>query len=135
VVLITRHRVIIWYLNSPSYSHHQSQGHHLILLNSIHTLLFYIQVSIIPKNYSHSCHTEFSTNKLPHPLILQAFMINVLYPETSDCLSNLHAFRLIDFWCFNTTFSKISAISWRPVLVVEEAGVPGENHLPWASNW
>ena len=24
---------------------------------------------------------------------------------------------------------------WRPVLVVEEAGVPGENHLPWASKW
>ena len=40
-----------------------------------------------------------------------------------------------DFWCFNTTFSNISAISWRPVLVVEEAGVPGENHRPWASNW
>jgi len=33
---------------------------------------------------------------------------------------------------FNTTFSNISAISWRPVLVVEEAG---ENHRPWASNW
>jgi hypothetical protein len=29
---------------------------------------------------------------------------------------------------FNTTFSNISTISWRPVLVVEEAGVPGENH-------
>jgi hypothetical protein len=26
----------------------------------------------------------------------------------------------------NTTFSNISAISWRPVLVVEEAEVPGE---------
>jgi hypothetical protein len=22
-----------------------------------------------------------------------------------------------------------------PVLVVEESGVPGENHCPWASNW
>ena len=29
---------------------------------------------------------------------------------------------------FNATFSNISALSWRPVLVVEEAGVPGENH-------
>jgi len=36
---------------------------------------------------------------------------------------------------FHATFSNISAISWRPVLVVEEAGVPGENHRPWASNW
>jgi hypothetical protein len=43
---------------------------------------------------------------------------------------------LIDwFLMFNVTFSNISAISWRPVLVVEEARVPGENHRPWASNW
>jgi hypothetical protein len=45
---------------------------------------------------------------------------------------------LIDFFdllCFNATFSNISVISWRPVLVVEEGGVPGENHRPWASNW
>jgi hypothetical protein len=39
------------------------------------------------------------------------------------------------FWCFNATFNNISAISWRPVLVVEEAGVLGENHRSWASNW
>ena len=37
------------------------------------------------------------------------------------------------FLVFNATFSNISAISWRPVLLVEEAGVPGENHRPWAS--
>jgi hypothetical protein len=34
---------------------------------------------------------------------------------------------------FNATFSNISAISWRPVLLVEETGVPGENHRPWAT--
>ena len=39
------------------------------------------------------------------------------------------------FWCFNATFNNISAISWRPDLVVEETGVPGEIHRPWASNW
>ena len=42
---------------------------------------------------------------------------------------------MIWFIVFNATFSNISAISWRPVLVVEEARVPGENHWPWASNW
>jgi hypothetical protein len=45
---------------------------------------------------------------------------------------------MIDFLGgFNATFSNISAISWRPVLVVEEAGVPEEKHRPWAwaSNW
>jgi hypothetical protein len=36
------------------------------------------------------------------------------------------------FMVFNATFNNISAISWRPILVVEEAG---ENHRPWASNW
>jgi hypothetical protein len=44
-------------------------------------------------------------------------------------------FLYFDFWCFNATFNNISATSLRPVLVVEEAGVPGENHRPWASNW
>ena len=44
-------------------------------------------------------------------------------------------FDLIWFIVFNATFSNISAISWRPVFMVEEAGVPGENHRPWASNW
>ena len=35
--------------------------------------------------------------------------------------------RLVWIWIlvFNATFSNISAISWRPVLVLEEAGVPG----------
>jgi hypothetical protein len=31
---------------------------------------------------------------------------------------------ILDFWCFNATFNNISAISRRPVLVVEKAGVP-----------
>jgi hypothetical protein len=35
---------------------------------------------------------------------------------------------LISFLVFNAIFSNISAISWRPVLMVEEAGVPGEDH-------
>ena len=34
----------------------------------------------------------------------------------------------------NATFDKISVISWRSVLLVEEAGVPGENHRPDASH-
>ena len=36
-------------------------------------------------------------------------------------------------WCLvlNATFSNISAISWRPILVLKEAGVVGENHRPW----
>ena len=35
---------------------------------------------------------------------------------------------------FSDTFNTISAISWRSVLLVEETGVPGENHRPAASS-
>jgi len=36
---------------------------------------------------------------------------------------------------FDATFSNILAILWRSVLLVEETGVPGENHRPLASHW
>ena len=35
----------------------------------------------------------------------------------------------------NTTFNDISIISWRLVLLVEETGIPGENHWPAVSDW
>ena len=35
---------------------------------------------------------------------------------------------------FNATFSNISAIAWRSVLLLKETGVPGENHRPVASH-
>jgi hypothetical protein len=43
---------------------------------------------------------------------------------------NNESIDLINFYfgCFNATFSNISAISWRPVLVIEEARVPREKH-------
>jgi hypothetical protein len=36
---------------------------------------------------------------------------------------------------FNATYNSISAISWQSVLLVEETGVPGENHQPIANHW
>jgi len=36
---------------------------------------------------------------------------------------------------FNATFNNISAISWWSVLLVDETGVPWENHRPVASHW
>jgi hypothetical protein len=38
------------------------------------------------------------------------------------------------FMVFNLTFNNISFISWRSVLLMEETGVPGENHRPVASH-
>ena len=36
---------------------------------------------------------------------------------------------------FNATFRNISAILWQSVLMVDETGVPGENHRPVESHW
>ena len=38
------------------------------------------------------------------------------------------------FILFNVAFNNISAISLRSVLLLEEIGVPGENHRPVASH-
>jgi hypothetical protein len=44
-----------------------------------------------------------------------------------------------DLWCLMPLsamhFFCISVISWRSVLLVEETGVPRENHRPMASHW
>jgi hypothetical protein len=39
------------------------------------------------------------------------------------------------FMMLSATFINISAVSWLSVLLVEETGVPGENHRPVASHW
>ena len=36
---------------------------------------------------------------------------------------------------FNATFTNVSVISWRSVLLEEETGIFGENHRPVASHW
>jgi len=36
---------------------------------------------------------------------------------------------------FHATCNNISVISWRYILLVEETGVPRENHRPVASHW
>ena len=41
---------------------------------------------------------------------------------------------LVGFMVFNATFNNISVIMWLSVLLVEETGVPRENHTPDASH-
>jgi hypothetical protein len=35
---------------------------------------------------------------------------------------------------FNVTFNNITVTSWQSVVLVEETGIPGENHRPAASH-
>jgi hypothetical protein len=48
-------------------------------------------------------------------------------------LSKLNSYVLgVRIIVLNAMFNNISVISWRSVLLVEETGVPGENHRPVA---
>ena len=81
--------------------------------------------------------TESNDNKLQRPLVNAGELKKkggkqpyVQHVTQKSCLTI--RFR---FMVFNTTFNNISAISWLSVLLVEEIGVPGENHLPATSHW
>ena len=65
--------------------------------------------------------------------------VNTSLPESVEDAKVLKRYKTkyiwFDFIVFNATFRNMSAISWRPVLGMEEAGVPGENHRPGTNNW
>ena len=57
---------------------------------------------------------------------------------SSTSPSNLKVVRVtVRIMVFNGTFNNISitSIAWRSVLLVEENGVPGENHRPVVCHW
>ena len=55
-----------------------------------------------------------------------------MHPTDSHDRSAVHISHKTWLIDSNATFSNISSISWRLVLIVEEAG---ENHRPLTSNW
>jgi hypothetical protein len=44
---------------------------------------------------------------------------------------------MLGLWCLTplSAIFQLPCISWRPVLLVEETGIPGENHRTVASHW
>ena len=72
-------------------------------------------------------------------------MIPVCMFDSHDCCEELRRFNrgklfvtlesALGVMVFNASFYIISVISWRPVLFVEETGVPWENHKPAAICW
>ena len=66
-----------------------------------------------------------------YPIYIFVICLEIYRSGASDTFIN--TFLLYDLT--NATFSNISAISRRTVLVVEKAGVPRENHRSWTSNW
>jgi len=50
------------------------------------------------------------------------------------CHKNVISYIRVAIMVFSASFNNISVISWRSVLLVEETGIPGENHRPATSH-
>jgi hypothetical protein len=60
--------------------------------------------------------------------LLIKILKNVVAVVFSVCKLNIHLRIESHVMVFNSTFNNISVISWWSALLVEETGVPGENH-------
>jgi hypothetical protein len=71
--------------------------------------------------------------------ILSGFSSTFCYqePYTLECKGNSQPlyYGLVRVMAFNAIFNNISVILWWSVLLMEETGVPRENHRPVASRW
>jgi len=68
-------------------------------------------------------HRTLLKNKIMHDIS----PIPISKKQTSNIL-------MILLVVFSATFNNISVILWQSVLLIEETGVPGENHRPVASH-
>ena len=72
--------------------------------------------------------------------ILQLVRNSMAYVQYSDFLDSAQVLKKKlpkqgEDMVLNATFNNISVLLWPSVLLVEETGVPGENHRPGASHW
>jgi hypothetical protein len=61
-------------------------------------------------------------------------MMYILHLYTTVIQLEIESLLRVRAMVFNVTFNNISLILWKSVLLVEEAGVPGETHRP-ATNY
>jgi len=100
--------------NADAQIYSQNPGEWFSVGTSLQWYIFFYTYIII----RHQVHINFEKK---YPLI-SIFITNDV------CL-------FVCWMVFNTTFSNISVISWRSVLLLEETGGPIENHWPVASHW
>jgi hypothetical protein len=90
-----------------------------------HTSLSPIRRGFVPSfvNYKKGCTWLAVASDKVYQLLAQGRNQKPKYWSENDIHENVYR---IQIFVFNATFSNISAISWWPVLVVEEVGVPRE---------
>jgi hypothetical protein len=57
---------------------------------------------------------------------VSVFIVEIIHSSSSKIKLGIRFMSM----AFNATFDNISVILWRSVLLMEETGVPGENHRP-----
>ena len=67
-------------------------------------------------------------------MILRPDIKDTAENKTSKTISTSKSLFWFGLMVFNATFNNISVILWLSVLLVEETGVPGENHSLVASH-
>ena len=74
-------------------------------------------------------------NKHDWPLLYFGILQNLGWVGCVGC--NMCICLFVCLMVYSATFnnSSVTSISWRSALLVEETGVPGENHRPVASHW
>ena len=88
---------------------------------------------LLQKGVVYNCSTMYIHS------ILSGFSSTFCYqePYTLECKGNSQPLYcgLVRVMAFNAIFNNISVILWWSVLLMEETGVPRENHRPVASRW
>ena len=75
--------------------------------------------------------------KVSRWLPMTGFILDFVTQKRSgshDNAKTMVGYGLVRVMLLNATLNNISVISWRLVLLVEETGVPGENHRPVANH-
>ena len=72
---------------------------------------------ILVRQIKYCCHGKF------------LFLVGWIFKKFANDLNYIQML-FVRIMVFNATFNNISVISWRTVLLVEETGVPRENHRP-----
>ena len=81
------------------------------------------------------CFSELFGIANSHPWSFQ-FFLNICGKGSNSELKDFPIIhnKYVCLMVLNATFNNISFISWQSVLLVEETGVPGENHRPATSH-
>ena len=116
---------------SPDLSYHMEVVFHVLFIQIPFTINFLIAVenSVDWPECQIFVSSFDITSRMIKDQVLRSWLVGQMCQECKILVEVG-----IGVMVFNTTFNNISVISWLSVVLVEEAGLSGENHRPVASH-